>query len=223
MKTVTLLSVAGMALTAQAAIIGFDAFDHPDGSVNPQGYGLRLDQFAGETPATFSFEDGMGNSRVTVIINTDIGGGVAALTMQGVVWGNSAAGGTVFGDYFLAVAYTGTYNSVTGLFTATAAGANIGTLTATNVTGGPLANGQSLNLFAQARGDGTTFEFGRGFPGARLPGNDPRSEGQGWLESAQSNGTEDFLFTAVFNPDVPTPGAAGLLALGGLVATRRRR
>ncbi|MEL6328410.1 MAG: hypothetical protein AAFR38_02015 [Planctomycetota bacterium] len=229
-----ILIVAAAGTTATADTFLFSGFNHPDGNVNPQAYGLRLDEFGGNDPATFSFENPtgipMGTSTVNVQIDTASGlTGPATLTISGTVVGNSASGGTAFGTFTLSVVYTGTVTGSVGggdfLFTSTTADGMTGSLTGLAVTGAsPLTNGQSVALDPAARGSDYFF-FGLDIPGERISGTAAagRFEGQGWLNSTVSNNTEDFLFTAIPTFIPPTPGTAGVLAIGGLVAARRRR
>lgn len=71
--------------------------------------------------------------------------------------------------------------------------------------------------------------------GGWLPTRPPNSSGWGWVANSVRPTGNDFLPSYDFNPPfegvgmgyrvfaVPSPGAAGALALGGLLAARRRR
>lgn len=228
MRTMLMASVlAAVAGSAAAGIevFTFDAFNHPDGSINPQAYGLRLDHFGGNTRTTFSFESG-GVSTVDIRIVADNVTGAATLEFSGTVFGNSATGGTNFGTYALDLTYTGTYNFGTGRFTAihNAGSPAIGTITALNVTGAsPVAQGNAFVVETQPRsGDQFSLLFGQNLPGSRLPNGDDRFEGFGWVETSFSSGTQDFLFTAV-QTVVPGPAPLALAGFGLAFAAGRRR
>ncbi|MEL6328411.1 MAG: hypothetical protein AAFR38_02020 [Planctomycetota bacterium] len=211
---------------ASANVFTFQAFNHPDGAVNNQQYGMRLDNFGPDSRVTFTMEDAQGLSTVTLTLNTDIGGGQASLTIEGTVRGNSASNGTALGEYLLSMSYVGTFDDQAMLFSSFSGDQASGTLTALSVTAdSPLAQGQVLDLGPKSRSGGEQLYFGIGIPGGRLSGPDAATtwEAQGWLMSALSSGTQDFLFTAIPTVNPPAPGAAALVGLGGLVAARRRR
>ncbi|MEO1512561.1 MAG: hypothetical protein AAFU70_10835, partial [Planctomycetota bacterium] len=172
-----------------------------------------------------------GQAPITIELVEDNGMGMAELTISGTISGNSASGGTDFGFFTLDVTYTGSISgSIAGndyLFTATGSDSFSGTITGlATEAASPVANGESFNLATRLRGD-ATFYFGLNIPGARIPSQtnpelDPW-EGQGWLSSPFSSGTQDFLFTAIPTVVPPSPGTAAALAMGGFVAARRRR
>ncbi|MEM7623889.1 MAG: hypothetical protein AAF235_11885, partial [Planctomycetota bacterium] len=212
---VALLSVAS------ADVIFFDGVNHTDGGVNPQEYGLRLDNFGPDRAVTFSFESN-GQSTVTIALDTD----AETLRIFGDIWGNSANNGTFLGSYSLDVTISGDWDAQTGHFISTSLSSDIGTLVANNDVSGdsPLAAGESLTLGSKARGNGDVFLFGVDIPGGRLDNNDDRHEGYGWVMTDLSSGTQDFLFAAVQRPPIiPAPGTAALAGIGGLMVAGRRR
>jgi len=209
----------GSAHAATVVLHQFDLFDHPSGGVNPQAYGLRLDGFGGESPVTFSFQDGIGNSTVRLkVIDVD---GVLKIRIQGSMTGNSATSGTDFGTFALNITYdvadvgNGWDDQVT------VDGGFIGDLTGDGVTvDSPLADGESQSLYSLTDGSGT-FRFLE--DGHRIAGDSDTWVGRGWVSPDGLRGfTNDFLFTANI---VPLPSAAfgGLAMLGGLMAVRRLR
>jgi MYXO-CTERM domain-containing protein len=226
-----LAATAGGASAQTTEIFSFDGLNHTDGNINDQAYGLRLDNFGGEAPATFSFEDASG-STVSVSIELPVaaaGGmsidGAATLTISGTISGNSANGGTDFGDFTLFAQYEGTWDATNTIFTATTADAFTGSVTGLATTAAsPIADGESFALTAKPRNGGSTLYFGDGIPGSRRDAGDTRLEGFGWVMSPESSGTQDFLFLVDGEGgDTPTPAGAAALALGGLLASRRRR
>lgn len=219
------LTVAGLAGLASASISNgvtvYSLINHPDGAVNPQDYGIRLDNFGDSGPVTFSFEDQFGISTVFATLDaTDPGN--ATFTAQGTIQGNSANGGTDFGIYSIFFQYNGEIDG-DGNFVALTTGDFTGTITGFAVTGdSPLANGETLDLSAKQKGS-RVFNFGQDFNGARLPDNlDSLYEGAGWVMTSESTGTQDFLFAA-FEGIIPAPTGAGVLALAGIACCTRRR
>lgn len=238
MKTLMAVTVVGLAAAAgQAQVRLFQGFNHPDGGISPQAYGMRLDNFLPGQPGnavTFSFENAAGESRVTLALTE--AGAVDTLRIFGTLFANSANGGTALGDFELDVTYTGEIGA-DGVFRALIPnGTVIGTLTATAGVNpiSLLDAGQVLDIEAGgtrniAANTPVTFAFGVALgsldrlngPLNGAPANEV-FEGIGWLNSDLSSGTEDFLFTAIEVP-IPTPGSLALLGLGGLAVARRRR
>lgn len=223
----TALSAAVVALAAgslSAQVFSFAAVNHTDGNVNPQAYGMRLDNFGGESPATFSFLDSLNMSTVTLTLDLSAGFSNAVVSISGVVTGNSANGGTDFGAFQLDVSYGGTWDAGTLQFTSAPGDAFSGSVTGLATTGAsPIGDGDSFALSTMTR-DGAVFRFGDNLPGSRRNAGDNRLEAFGWLGSSQSSGTEDFLFLVeAEGGDVPTPASAALIGAGGLIAARRRR
>jgi len=205
----TMPALAGGTLVRQ-----FSLFDHPDGGVNPQAYGLRLDGFNDATPVTFSFEDrNSGESNVRLQVFDD--GVNLEIRIHGTVWGNSASGGDDYGDFLLDVTYT-VNTQGTGWQSAHAnAGNLIGTLD--HMPTGMQTDLGEVDLFERSDGSGTFRFLEDGF---RLAGDSSTWVGRGWVNGDDGN-TNDFLFTAV----VPLPPAAfaGLGMLAGMGAYRRLR
>lgn len=226
MKT-TAMMLCGLGLIAGAAQAGgtimqtYNLFDHPNGAIDPQAYGLRLDGFAGESPVTFSFEDDSGESSVRLQVIDDEGN--REIRIFGTMRGNSAKNGTDFGTFALDVTYS-VANASQG-WTADDPGMMIGSLVAMNTTAAAntlgVVNGSSEDLYTLSDGSGT-FRFLT--DGHRLPGDADSWVGRGWVSNnADIRGsTNDFLFTANVVP-LPPAAWAGLAMLGGLGVARRLR
>jgi hypothetical protein len=215
------VGVLAMGASAGGTVLEtFNLFNHPSGAVNPQEYGLRLDNFGGASPVTFSFEDGAGNSDVQLQV-IDAGMGVTQIHITGVLRGNSATGGTDYGTFMLDVLYT--VNAVTGGWDdgVTVDGGFIGDLTALAPTmDSPLLAGESQDLFTITDGSGT-FRFLE--DGHRISGDSDTWVGRGWLSPDGNRGfTNDFLFTAQVVP-LPPAAIAGFAMLAGVGAYRRLR
>ena len=225
------LALASIAGTANADIFIFSGFDHPGGGIDPQAYGLRLDRFGPDTgPVTFSFENGAGASAVTIVLNTDDPNN-ATLAITGTITGNTANGGTLFGQFFLDVTYTGTWDG--SMFQADDMSDFTGSLTATSLgpgfdpfmleDGTMMGLGDTLGLTAKDR-NGYIFRFGDDPAGGRLSSSDPLFEGFGWVRRDDDMAaTQDFLFTARLDQVIPAPGTVALMGLAGIAAGRRRR
>lgn len=228
MKNRTVLAgvLCSLTITAGSAHAGtvlqtFELFNHPSGAINPQAYGLRLDGFGGESPVTFSFEDGMGNSTVQLRV-IDVGGGDLQISLQGTMTGNSATSGTDFGTFALNILYDvadvgngwDDQNTVDGGF--------IGDLTAVAATAAsPLMDGESQDLFSLSDGSGS-FRFLE--DGYRISGDSDTWVGRGWVSPDGNPGaTNDFLFRGVEIVPLPAAAWAGLAMLGGLGVARRIR
>lgn len=237
MKTRIVQSLAALiaaAVCAVPALAGsvtrYRLFDHPDGAQNPPPYGIRLDGlFDGTSTTTFSFDTAEGVI-MTVIDNSDMGGGIT-INIAGVVYGGidigSEADPNHAGTGSYALDFTYSLNVVaegTGYVVNPPAVGNGGTLNALNINGEE-ANFQ-FNIFEEL-GTGNPFKFLQdehrltGFPEA---GQD-FWVGRGWLSFANGQptaGTQDFLFLATMIP-LPTPWAMAGVGMLGLAASRRRR
>ena len=232
MKTLSVLAMTALGITTAISsadtvnIQNFALSNHPSGGINPQEYGLRLDGFGGESPVTFSFENlatGESTTRLTVIEHSD---GSTDIRIHGVVWGNSANGGTNFGSFMLDVMYSApTVTESSQGWEAQNAGEFIGSLTAmSGVAESMFGVGFQQDLFTLADSQGGSFRFLS--DGHRI-GNDSESwVGRGWVTN-ESDGirgsTNDFLFTANVVP-LPTGAMTGLVGLGlvGGMHWRRR-
>lgn len=202
-----------MALGGDVILSTFDLFNHPDGQVSPQAYGLRLDGLGIEDPMTFSFGDSQANSTMTLqVVDT---GSQTEIRMFGTVTGNSADGGTDFGSFSLSVTYVVDAVASGWEDNNSASGVMIGTLE------GDFGGGnQVVNLFGNSDGSDAFRFLADGF---RISGDNSTWVGRGWvLPNNMLGDTNDFLFQAAL---VPLPAAAwgGLAMLGGLVAARRFR
>lgn len=225
MKT-TAMMLCGLGLMAGAAQAGgtilqtFNLFDHPNGAIEPQDYGLRLDNFGGQNPMTFSFESDTGDSTVRLqVIDNE---GNREIRIFGSMTGNSAAGGTDIGTFYLDVTYSVADNAQG--WTADDPGMMIGSLVQTHdALGNEIAPQDALSeqLFTLSDGSGT-FRFLS--DGDRIPGDSSSWVGRGWVSNnADIRGsTNDFLFTAAVVP-LPSAAWAGLAMLGGLGVARRLR
>lgn len=226
MKT-TAMMLCGLGLIAGAAQAGgtilqtFELFDHPNGAIDPQAYGLRLDGFAGESPVTFSFENDSGDSTVRLqVIDSE---GNREIRIFGTMRGNSAKNGTDFGTFALDVTYS--VATASQGWTADDPGMMIGSLEAIETTAAANAlgvvNGSSEDLYTLSDGSGT-FRFLS--DGDRIPGNASSWVGRGWVSNNANirGSTNDFLFTANVVP-LPPAAWAGLAMLGGMGVARRLR
>ncbi|HIF96498.1 MAG TPA: PEP-CTERM sorting domain-containing protein [Myxococcales bacterium] len=173
-------SQAGTILPGQYFLL-----DHPDGTISPPPYGLRLD-YLGITLSTEL-------NGASTVLSWD--GGTTA-TISGTLWNNQAA-------EMWSVDYT-----LTGV---SAAPANLGF---SAVAGSGTLTDASLNVIALTGlqgGTGSTFDFLA--DGHRLGshpgyGGSQAAVGRGWLTGA---GTNDWLVLAT---PVPEPGTALLFGLG---------
>lgn len=224
------LAVAFAGTAASAGVLQtFDLYDHPDGDVNPQAYGIRIDDFpngSGDDPCTFTFENG-GSS--TVQLQVIDNGGQIDIRIFGTVWGNSATGGTDYGTWDLDV----TYSNVNAL------GGDGGWDTNTQAAIGALTPGDALassysvasvNLSSKSNGS-ESFEFDN--DGHRIAGDNSTWVGRGWFMVNDPTGADitdpsssDFLFIARETPPplvpLPTGVAMATVGLAG-VGLRRRR
>ena len=163
----------------------FLLLDHPDGSISPPPYGLRLDDLG----LTLSTEL---NGASTVL--TWSGGATA--TIIGTLWNNQAA-------EMWAVNYT-----LTGVVSA---GASLG-FTATGGNGSltdPALN--TVTLTGKQDLSGSAFNFladGHRLGGHPAYGDADTPVGRGWVEGA---GTNDWLVRAT---PIPEPGTALFLGAG---------
>ena len=185
-------------LLAPAALAGtilpgqYQLLDHPDGSLNPPPYGLRVDALG----YTFSVETGGAD----IILDWD---GGATATITGSLWNNQLS-------EMWTVSYT-----LTGVV---AAPADLG-FTATAGSGlltSPLLVDHVLTG-EPAGGTGPVFEFLA--DGHRLAGDSDSPVGRGWILPVGS--TDDWLVRATLIPEPGTALLLGL-GLAGLAGTRRR-
>lgn len=200
----------------------FALFNHPGGMVSPQEYGLRLDSFTNSgIPITFSFEDTGGNSTVRLIV-TEFMDGSISLNINGTISGNSADGGTSYGDFMLDLTYTVDATGNGWEDNNMSDGVALGGLTGLNTTmDSPLGNGDFLELSGKSDGS-DAFRFLA--DGHRVFGNMDEWVGRGWVMGPNSTGAgfDDLLFTAQIVP-LPPAALAGLGMLAGIGAYRRWR
>lgn len=215
-----LVVVSAFAGSASGAMIEtglYQLHNHPDGTVNPPPYGLRLDELFDITPDhddfTMDFDDPSSNVQMTYdgmtihIFGTAFGG-----RDIGAVYAAEPTTGLYTFDFTYTVG-VGLVPGDDDLYVAAPSGSNFGFIQP------PV--GPAISLTDTSVG-GFTFRFGdedddlghRGFPGL---------SGWGWLthhhESQGHIVNSDWIFTAEL---VPTPGAT-MLGLVGLVGLRRRR
>ncbi|MEM9173806.1 MAG: PEP-CTERM sorting domain-containing protein [Myxococcota bacterium] len=173
----------------------YQLLDHPDGSVSPPPYGLRVDALG----FTFSVE----LSGADVVLDWD-GGSTATIT--GSLWNNQTS-------EMWTVDYTLSGVVAAPLDLGFSATAGSGTLT------DPLSNVTPLT--GEANGSGSVFDFlgdGHRLGGHPTFGNSDTAVGRGWLEPPGS--TDDWLVRAVV---IPEPGTALLLGLGLIGLARQNR
>jgi hypothetical protein len=211
-----LTAFAGTALAGGTLIAQFDLQDHPDANENPPPYGLRVDGIIAPGTATLSI-----NQFSDTVLSVFDDGGILSINIQGTLWGGGVSGGS----YISAEAYEIDMNYVVGVSDL---------FGGWNVSGFDAMNAGTLTRVS----DNTEFEI-YGMPnlvdnvlnfrpdGYRLDGDDDTWVGRGWITD-QIDGTDpldgerDWIFTAI-DREIPAPGAAALLAMGGLLSTRRRR
>ena len=223
MRTLTLIAVAAATCAANAAEVRFFQLgDHPDGAQNPPPYGLRLDGLFGGGATTFSFDTDAGV--FMTITDATMDGGDITIQIAGSAFGGEidGNGGYVDGGQLYDINFV--YN--TSVQTTSNGWKVVGTDNANNTGSVALAGSNNpADIFTITDNDNNAFIFQA--DGDRLAGDNSTWVGRGWLTTNDNgnntNNTQDWLFTAFETDGVPTPGAVGLAALGGLVATRRRR
>jgi len=208
-----LMTVAGAAHAGDTVLQQFALFDHPDGQIAPQAYGLRLDGLGVADPLTFSFGSSQANSTMSMLV-VDTGSTIE-IRMSGTVTGNSANGGTNYGTFDLDVTYVVSTVGSGWEDNNANSGLQVGTLE------GDFGSGnQIVNLFGNSDGN-DTFRFLA--DGYRISGDNSTWVGRGWvLPNNMTGNTNDFLFQAAVVP-LPAAAWAGLAMLGGLAAARRIR
>ncbi|MEQ9105738.1 MAG: SdrD B-like domain-containing protein [Rhodothermales bacterium] len=175
--------------------------NHPDGSVAPPLYGLRLDKlFGGKTPITFDFEHAQSDMRMRIL------NGGTSIEIYGQAWGGNDTGGAYAnaGLWNIQFVYNTTVSQVPGdddLYVT--AETDHGSVTPLYTTAYFNA-GQVYHLMPKSDGN-FSFRLGdedndnghRGFDGI---------SGWGWLKhngdgQLSHKATSDFLFTAHPAPD----------------------
>ncbi len=215
-------ALVGLGALSSAALGGdtilqtFDLFNHPDGQIAPQAYGLRLDGVGDNGgPLTFSFGDSQANSTMTMlVVNT---GSSIEIRMSGTVTGNSATGGNFSNTFTLDVTYTVFGDVANGWEDNDSADGNV----IGSIEGDFGSGNQVIDLSGKTDGN-DAFRFLS--DGYRIAGDSDTWVGRGWVmpNAGTAGRTNDFLFQAAL---VPLPAAAwgGLAMLGGLCVARRIR
>lgn len=212
-----LTAFAGTALAGGTLIAQFDLQDHPDANENPPPYGLRLDGIIAPGTATLSI-----NQFSDTVLSVFDDGGILSINISGTLFGGAVSGGSYVGG---GEAYEIDMNYVVGV---------------TDLFGGWNVSGfDAMNAGTLTRvSDNTEFDL-YGMPnlvdnvlnfrpdGYRLDNDEDTWVGRGWITDQIDgtdplNGERDWIFTAI-DREIPAPGAAALLAMGGLLSTRRRR
>lgn len=211
--------VAAFAGISHGAVISTGLYqlgNHPDGNATPPPYGLRLDELydATDDHDIFSFDFEAAGSDVKLAYDG------TTISISGKAWGGRDVGGShaidaYLGFYEFEFTYTVGVTPAPGdddVLVDAANHANTGWIST------PL--GHTKLLDDERGGNDYSFRFGdedddlghRGFPGI---------SGWGWLRVDDDHtDAQDWLFTATL---IPSPGAAGILAVGGLASIRRRR
>jgi hypothetical protein len=218
------VSVLCLAAATRAAVIVpglYTLGDHPDASIDPPTYGLRLNELVNATGGfdffTFSFDHPQSNMSL-VYNNAAQTIRIFGQTMGGRDVGSDWANDSFRGIYQIDFLYNVGVQMAPGdddLIVVAATGSNSGTIT--------LPNGTTILLLNDVRssGDGYTFRLGdedndlghRGFPGI---------SGWGWLMvNGVRNDLQDWNFTATFIPEPATAGLASPLAMAMLLRRRR--
>jgi uncharacterized protein (TIGR03382 family) len=219
-----ILSCAGTASAATILPGLYRLHNHPDGNQRPPLYGARFDELYNATSShdVFTLDFDALQSAVYMTVNA----GLTEVRIYGQAFGGRDIGSSYANDAYLGVyTFDFTYSLGVGL----APGdddllVGLPDMRNTGFITTPL--GDTIGLVDKASGDGYSFRLGdenndaghRGFSGI---------SGWGWLNYIRNGqvvphvNSTDWLFTATY--EVPAPGAAALVGLGGLVLTRRRR
>ena len=224
-----MLLFAGAASAVNLPSGSYKLHNHPDGSARPPLYGARFDELYNATNDhdifTLDFDDITSNMRLTInAARTEIH-----------IFGN-ARGGRDNGTAFANDQYLGNYHLdfLYHLGVAQSPGdddiqvntpdmRNSGTIT--TPLGTIHLTDKAMDAFAFRLGDEDDAGSPTGGPGHR---GFAGISGWGWMNYLNAAGavvphieSTDWLFTA--NYEIPAPGAAALMGLGGLVMGRRRR
>jgi len=210
------LAAVTTSVSAQNLVAIFDLIDHPDGALNPPPYGLRVDNLLGSGQATLSIGT-FSDTQLRVFEDEgDISIQISGTLFGGVVDGSGGYESPESYEVDFTYAANVTADGGGWLVTDTNP-SNTGTLTRTST-------GEVIQLYSTPN-IGETFVFRP--DGHRLAGDSTSFVGRGWLTDQSDGsdplgGTRDWLFIGI-EREVPAPGSVALLALGGLVGSRRRR
>ena len=215
------MACVGTANAGLTTVAEFEIQDHPSSGLLPPPYALRLDEVFGQNSATYSAAT-FSDATLTVLQDA---GGAFMIDIAGTFHGGQDNGAGWTNEHDLSVSMRYAANvvelangwQVNGFTTL-----NSGTFTRMDTN-------ESVTLFGMESMSVSDGPLGSTFvlasDGWRIDGDDSTWVGRGWL-TPNTDGTpigepaQDWLFTATL---VPAPGAAALLGMGGLIATRRRR
>jgi uncharacterized protein (TIGR03382 family) len=225
--TLATCAVAAAALLTPAALAGglgpgiYVLNNHPDGNAQPPQYGLRLDELVNVTPGhdIFTFDFNHPSSLVVMTLSA------STIRIQGHAFGGRDTGGSYANDVHRGVySFDFLYNlgvqGVPGdddIWVNTTNHANFGWIQSPSGVTHSMVDERGSFAYSFRLGDENNDLGHRNFPGV---------SGWGWLSMVVDGQivhteSQDWLFTV--GNQIPTPGAAALLGLGGLLAARRRR
>ena len=247
----------GSQTTMAAAVQSWELFNFPSGALGAPDYGLRLDGLFGNGSGsngdwTFSFEDSLGNSTVSMTLFDDDSLNISGQVFGGKRNGNSLVSGTegIWNlDFTLNNVSSGPSSNdslpvtKSGSSGTHSAAVGSGTLTSTYLVAGQTSTG-TINFNAQSDSNGLFFEYVDGANSAILGKcqNDEtsanecdRAIGRGWVTHGVNYGAEvtdqtahiyssDFQFTGEA-ATVPLPASILFMIAGlaGIGALRLRR
>lgn len=219
-----ILSGAGNASAATIQSGLYRLHNHPDGNQRPPLYGARFDELYNATGGhdVFTLDFDSLQSAVYMTVNA----AQTEIRIFGQAYGGRDTGSSYANDAYLGV-YTidFTYNlgvSPVGgdddLQVVVPDMRNSGFITGPGSLGTTQLIDKAMDSYSFRLGDENNDAGHRGFSGI---------SGWGWMNYVRDGrvvphvDSTDWLFTATY--EVPAPGAAALMGLGGLVLARRRR
>jgi len=222
----------GQWLLGSAALAGpmtglYSLSNHPDGSVAPPLYGLRLDGLFGDASQEFTFDFDHAQSDMKL----DFDG--TSIHIFGTAWGGEDTGSGHTGAELWNIDFTYSVDAFTS-FTDINSGAGVKVVNtqdgaASGNTGTISSATRTFNLVDKSSSDDFTFAFAPGHRGVT------GLSGWGWLNHCPADGgtgagscddhyvSSDWLFTAEKIPTVPEPGSLILFLLGLLGLERMQR